>query len=101
MSEFLEPANDFVLVVDLPHTAMIDGIALPDNERQKEMLFGVVASTGPLVSIFTHPRDKVMFGPYAGKMTVIDGTEFRLLREGQIEGYIRERQTNTGTTAGN
>ena len=33
-----------------------------------------------------------LYGPYAGKTVVLEGVEFRLLREGQIEGYIRKSQ---------
>ena len=84
----LEPAGDHVLVVDTPRTTTIDGIDMPENERQKEILFGTVVFAGPLAPS-THPEDQVVYGPYAGKMIVLEGIEFRLLREGQIEGYLR------------
>ena len=87
---FLEPAGDHLFVVDNPRETVIDGIELPDNVRQQEMMFGTVVFVGPLVSTYTKPEDCVMYGPYAGKTAVIDGMAFRLLREGQIESYLRK-----------
>lgn len=88
---YIEPANDYVLVKDLQASTTIDGISLPDNVRQQEMVFGTVAFSGPLATK-TFAGDVVCYGPYAGKPIVIDGTEFRLLREGQVEAYVRQRE---------
>lgn len=88
---YLEPAGDHVLVVDMPQSTVIDGIEMPDNERQKEMMFGTVVYVGPLAEV-PEPEDRVLYGPYAGKTVVMQGVEFRLLREGQIEGYIRQSE---------
>ena len=86
---FLEPAGDYVLVVDSPREITLDGIELPGNVRQQEMAFGVVVFVGPR-ALATKPEDQICYGPYAGKSVVVNGTEFRLLREGQIELYIRK-----------
>lgn len=83
----LQPASDHVLVVDKDRTQTIDGITLPDNIRQQEMVFGVVVSAGPECK-YAKPEEIVCYGPYAGKTVAIEGIEFRLLREGQIEGRI-------------
>ena len=88
---FLEPASDHLLVVDTPFETTLDGISLPDNVRQQEMIFGTVVFVGPDAD-FTKVEDQVCYGPYAGKTVVFHGTEFRLLREGQIEMYIRKSQ---------
>ena len=88
---YLEPANDLLLVVDSPRETMIDGISMPENQRQQDMVFGTVVFTGPLVSPSTKQEDRICYGPYAGKTVVIEGVEFRLLKEGQIEAYIRQR----------
>jgi co-chaperonin GroES (HSP10) len=88
---FLEPASDHVLVVDMPQTTIIDGIEMPDNEKQKEMMFGTVVYVGPLAKN-TEPENRVVYGYYAGKTIVIQGVEFRLLLEGQIEAYIRQTE---------
>lgn len=85
----LEPAGDHLLIIDSKRETTIDGISLPDNVRQQEMVFGTVISVGPFVTPATKSEDRVCYGPYAGKTVVIDGFEFRLIREGQIEAYIR------------
>lgn len=88
----LIPAADFVLVVDHPRETMLDGIALPDNVRQQEMVFGLIVSVGPKAEdTRTRSEALICYGPYAGKTVVIEGVEFRLLREGHIEGYLETR----------
>jgi co-chaperonin GroES (HSP10) len=87
---YLEPAGDNILVVDNLHTStVIDGIEMPDNERQKDMLFGTVVFVGPDAK-YTKPENVVCYGPYAGKLVAFEGVEFRALREGQIEFYLRK-----------
>jgi co-chaperonin GroES (HSP10) len=91
-SYVIEPAGDFVMVVDKPRDTFIDGIAMPENVMQKEMVFGVIVFVGPkTVDERTKPEMQVCYGPYAGKNVVMEGIEFRLLREGQIEGYLRKK----------
>ena len=85
----LEPATDLVLVVDNPRETTLEGITLPDNIKQQEMVFGTVVAVGPDASR-TKQENLICYGPYAGKTVVIEGVEFRLLREGQIEGYLRK-----------
>lgn len=87
---YIEPATDHVIVAEMPRETVIDGITMPDNEKQQEMCSGVVVFAGPAVSIFTHPEDIVLYGPFAGKNIIVNGTQFRLLREGQIEAYLRK-----------
>lgn len=91
-NHYLEPATDYVLVVDTPGDIIVDGISLPDNVRQQEMISGLVVSVGPLVSKWTKLEAVVKYGPYAGKHVVFNGQEFRLLREGQIELYVRKTE---------
>lgn len=86
----LQPAGDMVLVQDIAQGSKIADIELPDNQRQPEMIFGVVIATGNRVSADTEPGDSICYGPYAGKLVIIGGVESRLLREGQIEGYLRK-----------
>jgi chaperonin GroES len=90
-SHYIEPATDQVIVAELPRETVIDGITLPDNEKQQEMVAGNVVFIGPDARR-TKPSDHVLYGPYAGKHIVIDGMQFRILREGQIEAYIRKTQ---------
>lgn len=85
----LQPAGDHLLVVDMPRSAVIDGIELPANMRQQEMVFGTVVFVGP-EALNTKPEDRVCYGPYAGKTVVMEGVEFRIIRQGQIEAYVRK-----------
>lgn len=86
----IEPASDFVLVIDNKQDTTISGITLPDNVKQQEMIYGIVIEPGPL-AMLTKSQDRVMYGPYAGKTIVLEGIEFRLLKQGQIEAYLRQR----------
>jgi co-chaperonin GroES (HSP10) len=97
--QILEPANDRVLVADVHQETTLDGIALPDNVRQQEMVIGTVIFVGPKVSSATKPKDIVYYGPYAGKTVAFGGMEFRLLLEGQIEGYLRESHEGSNETS--
>ncbi len=90
-NNYIDPATDHVIVAELPRSTIIDGIEMPDNEKQQEMICGTVVFVGPEAHR-TNPADCVMYGPYAGKHIIVDGTQFRLLREGQIEAYIRKTQ---------
>ena len=83
----LEPMGDYLLVVDKERSTTIDGITLPDSVKQQEMAFGYVVSVGPECK-HLQSGDVVCYGPYAGKNVVIDAVEFRLVREGQIEGKV-------------
>jgi co-chaperonin GroES (HSP10) len=88
---YFDPATDHVLVAELPRETVIDGITMPDNEKQQEMVYGSVVFAGPEAPK-TNPGDTIAYGPYAGKHIIVNGMQFRLLREGQIEGYLRKSQ---------
>lgn len=87
----LEPATDHLFVIDGLRETTIDGISLPDNIRQQEMICGTVVFVGPQATC-TKVQDLVLYGPYAGKTVVFNGIEFRLICEGQIESYIRKTE---------
>lgn len=87
----LQPRGDFLLAIDVPRTTTLDGIELPDNMRQQEMCFGYVVLVGPRCEDLK-PQDQIAYGPYAGKTVVLEGVQFRLLRDGQVEGKLE--QTN-------
>jgi co-chaperonin GroES (HSP10) len=86
---YFDPATDHVLVAELPRETVIDGILMPDNEKQQEMVYGTVVLAGPDTR-HTAAGNTIAYGPYAGKHIVVNGMQFRLLREGQIEGYLRK-----------
>jgi co-chaperonin GroES (HSP10) len=88
---YFDPATDHIIIAELPRETIIDGIVMPDNEKQQEMVYGTVVLVGPDAHR-TNTADTVAYGPYAGKHIIVDGMQFRLLREGQIEGYLRKAQ---------
>jgi chaperonin GroES len=88
----LEPAGDYIIVLDGASETTIDGIELPGNTREKEMLSGLVVFVGPDAQSCTKPQDQVLYGPYAGKTVIMNGVQFRLLRQGQIEAYVRDTE---------
>lgn len=92
LKNVIEPAGDFVLVIDVNRDTTLDGITLPDNMKQQEMIYGHVVEVGPLVTPVTKKNDLICYGPYAGKNIVLEGVEFRSLREGQIELYVRQKE---------
>ena len=96
---YLQPAGDHVLVVDKERSVTIDGIDLPSNVKQQEMVFGFVVAVGPLAADRVTEKEIVCYGPYAGKNVSLDGVEFRLLREGQIEAWVRQKQEPNPTQA--
>ena len=87
---FLEPGTDHVLVVDKDRSQTIDGITLPDNVKQQEMVFGYVVAVGPDCKR-AKDKDTICYGPYAGKNVVLEGCEFRIILEGQIEAWVRTK----------
>lgn len=86
---YLEPAEDHLIVIDSPRSTTLDGIEMPDNMKQQEMVFGTVMFAGPLANQ-AKPEDLVCYGPYAGKTVILEGVQFRILKEGQVEAYIRK-----------
>ena len=95
---YLEPAGDHILVIDSVIDTEIDGISLPENVKQQEMVYGTVIAVGPKCDKqYTHAEDTVCYGPYAGKKVVLNGTEFRSIVEEHIEAYIRRKKTSNGT----
>lgn len=92
MASIIEPAGDHILVADIDRETTIDGIVLPENQREQEMVFGWVIEKGLAVSPLVHAQDRIAYGPYAGKNVIIDGVQFRIIREGQIEFFIRTKQ---------
>src|SRR5258708_34669429 len=92
MSKEFVPFGTYVLCHDMEQTATIDGIDLPDNVREKEMVFGVVIAPGGKCE-YAKKGNVVAYGPYAGKMIQISGVEFRIVPEGAIEGVIQDAET--------
>jgi co-chaperonin GroES (HSP10) len=87
----LFPTGDHVLVLDSTESTVLDGIQLPENQRQKDMVFGTVVGRGKKVEDpAIQERATVCYGPYAGIFVIVEGVQFRLMHEGQVMGYIEE-----------
>ena len=87
----IEPAGDHVLVIDKEQKQILGGIEMPDNVRQLDMVYGYVIAVGPLAKPRVKPEETVCYGPYAGKLVNLEGVQFRIIKEGQIEAWIRSR----------
>ncbi len=86
----ITPFTDHILVFDLDRAmTTIDGIELPENVRQQDMMYGRVIAAGPLCQA-VHPDDTIAYGPYAGKLISLDGVALKIMREGQAEARIDE-----------
>lgn len=91
----LEPMYDRILILPLEGQREISGVILPDADKV-DCRFGVVVSvgegyvsdSGEVRPLRLRPKDQVMFPPYAGIPIQIDGTEFLVLREGEVQGKI-------------
>jgi chaperonin GroES len=79
------PIGDRVLVHVIDQQNILEGVLLPDSAREDAQL-GLVVAVGD--SKLYAEGDKVLFGPWAGKEIQLDGTPFRVLREGEIDGKI-------------
>ena len=92
----LVPEGDNVLVIDSDESTVLDGIELPSNAREKEMLFGTVVAVGPGARAALTAGGRVAegtvvcYGPYAGINIILNGVQFRLMRAGQVAGHIEE-----------
>ncbi len=71
------------------------GIVLPDAAREKPMTGKIVAvGPGKLLDNGKHAKlsvkkgDVVLYGKYGGNEVEIDGTEYKILREGEILGVV-------------
>ena len=96
---YLQPGGDRVLVIDKEQKNILGDMELPDNVRQLDMVYGYVIAVGPLSAPRVKPEETVCYGPYAGKLVNLEGVQFRILREGQIEAWIRQRSTEEETHA--
>jgi len=83
----VEPFADYIIVLDMERKMTIDGIELPENMKQQDMVFGRVISTG-IGCLHIHADETIAYGPYAGKIIAFDGVPLRIMREGMAEARI-------------
>lgn len=93
-----EPMYDRVLILPISGTREIEGIVIPDTEKETHKIGYVVAvgegyisETGEVRALRLKEHDQVLFGPYAGTPLQIDGTEFLVMREGEIAGRLKQK----------
>ena len=92
----LKPLDDRIVVsVSDATEKTAGGILLPDTAKQKPQQ-GTVVAVGPGKLLDNGTRaplavkvgDTVLFGKYSGSDVEVNGTEFKILREGDVLGKL-------------
>jgi chaperonin GroES len=92
----LTPLDDRVVVQPLEAEEKTSGgILLPDTAKQKPQQGKVIAAgkgklndKGDRVPVGVKVGDTVLFGKYSGSDVEVNGTEYKILREGDILGKV-------------
>jgi chaperonin GroES len=75
----------------------IEGFTLPDTATEKECKLGIVAAVDDglwarflrVIGVrHVKPKDKILFGAYAGIPSLLNGEEMYIMREGEIMAVI-------------
>jgi chaperonin GroES len=68
-----------------------NGIIIPDSAKEKPQEGEIVAvghgkraGDGKLVALDVKAGDRILFGKYSGSDTELDGTEYIIMREGDV-----------------
>jgi co-chaperonin GroES (HSP10) len=77
-----EPLADRVLIHPLDGERQIGDVILPDSAKE-DFRAGIVTAIGPDVQTLK-VKDQVLFGPYAGQPIQVAGTDFLVMRVGEI-----------------
>jgi chaperonin GroES len=88
----LKPLDDRVVVQSLEAEEKTSGgILLPDTAKQKPQQGKVIAvgpgklsDTGTRTAVAVKVGDTVLFGKYSGSDVEVNGTEYKIMREGDI-----------------
>jgi chaperonin GroES len=88
----LKPLDDRVVVQSLEAEEKTSGgILLPDTAKQKPQQGKVIAvgpgklsDTGSRTAVAVKVGDTVLFGKYSGSDVEVNGTEYKIMREGDI-----------------
>ena len=88
----LKPLDDRVVVQSLEaEEKTTGGILLPDTAKQKPQQGKVIAvgpgklsDTGTRTAVSVKVGDTVLFGKYSGSDVEVNGTEYKIMREGDI-----------------
>ena len=75
------------------------GIIIPDTAKEKPQEGVVIAvgkgkprDDGGITALDVKPRDRVLFGKYAGNDVTLDGDEYVILREDDILAILEEKK---------
>lgn len=93
-----EPLADRVLILPIAGQRETEGILIPETDKETHKIGYVVAvgegyisDSGEVRPLRLKEQDQVLFGPYAGTPIQIDGTEFLVMREGEIAGRLKSK----------
>ena len=92
----VRPLDDRVVVETLEaEDKTAGGILLPDTAKQKPQQGKVIAvgpgklsDAGSRTALAVKVGDTVLFGKYSGSDVEVNGTEYKILREGDILGKV-------------
>ena len=92
----LRPLDDRIVVEQVEAEEKTSGgILLPDTAKQKPQQGKVIAvgpgklsDKGTRTALAVKVGDTVLFGKYSGSDVEVNGTEYKILREGDILGKV-------------
>jgi chaperonin GroES len=92
----VRPLNDRILIKRVAEeTKTAGGLFIPETAKEKPQRGVVVAvgkgrllEDGSRVALDVKPKDKILFGKYAGTEIKLDGEEHIVLKEDEILGVI-------------
>jgi chaperonin GroES len=88
----LKPLADRVIVKPLdPEELKKGGIIIPDTAKERPQEGEVIAvgpgkllESGERQPVEVKKKDKILYGKYSGTEVTVDGTEYLIMREGDI-----------------
>lgn len=89
-----KPLNDRILVKVIEEGDKIGSLYIPDTSKEQPQE-GTVLAVGEgkwvknnLVPLSVNPKDKILFGKYAGTEIKIENKEYLILREEDVLGIL-------------
>ena len=95
----VRPLADRILVRRIEEKeSMRGGIIIPDTAKEKPQEGEVVAigpgrltEEGKRIAMEVKKGDRILIGKYSGAEVTIDGTEYTILREGDVLGVLAKK----------
>jgi chaperonin GroES len=90
-----QPMYDSILVFETPNETAIDGVYLPETSKQ-DIHFGKVIALGEgyvqedgsVRALRLQVGDLVAYGMYAGVPLMLEGVEFLIMKESEVQGKL-------------